>query len=125
MADLLSVNVACSNYRQVVDKCLVWANRNESHCLTFSAVHMVMEAHDKPGYRAKLNSLDMVNPDGMAVVWALRMLGNGNATRVFGPDATVRLLKSAARNGIPVGFYGGSEATLERLVAQVKNQFHG
>lgn len=125
MAYLLRVNVACSNYREVVDKCLAWANGNESHCLTFSAVHMVMEAHDKPEYRAKLNSLDMVNPDGMPVVWALRLLGNKTATRVYGPDATVRLLQSAARNGIPVGFYGGSEATIERLACQVRNHFPG
>ena len=125
MADLLNVNVACSNYRTVVDKCVAWANTSESHCLTFSAVHMLMEAHDKPEYRAKLNSLDMVNPDGMPVVWALRMLGNRGATRVYGPDATVRLLKSAARNGIPVGFYGGSEAALERLLDQVKRRYHG
>ena len=64
------LNVACSSYDQVVEKCVGWAEKRESHCLTFSAVHMVMEAHDKPEYRAKLNSLDMVNPDGMPVVSA-------------------------------------------------------
>src|ERR1700757_1675866 len=112
MANLLSVNVACSSYDQVVEKCVAGAPKQESHCLTFSAVHMVIEAHDKPDYRAKLNSLDMVNPDGMPVVWALRLLGSKSATRVYGPDATVSLLKAATKQGIPVGFYGGSETTL-------------
>ena len=125
MPNLLRVNVACSNYDQVVEKCVAWAEERESHCLTFSAVHMVMEAHDKPDYRATLNSLDMVNPDGMPVVWALRVLGHKGATRVYGPDATVCLLKAAARQGIPVGFYGGSEATLARLVEQVKKNYRG
>ena len=125
MPDLLNLNVACSSYDQVVEKCLAWAGKRESHCLTFSAVHMVMEAHDKPAYRAKLNSLDMVNPDGMPVVWALRMLGYKSATRVYGPDATVCLLTAAARERIPVGFYGGSEATLARLVEQVKKGYPG
>ena len=110
---------------QVVDNCVAWARKQESHCLTFSAVHMVMEAHDKPDYRAKLNTLDMVNPDGMPVVWALRLLGWKSATRVYGPDATVCLLKAAAKEGIPVGFYGGSEATVNRLVEQVNQQVSG
>jgi len=125
MPYLLRVNVSCSNYDQVVEKCVGWAKKDESHCLTFSAVHMVMEAHDKADYRAKLNTLDMVNPDGMPVVWALRMLGYKGATRVYGPDATVCLLKAAVREGIPVGFYGGSQATLARLVEQVKKEYPG
>jgi N-acetylglucosaminyldiphosphoundecaprenol N-acetyl-beta-D-mannosaminyltransferase len=125
MPDILSLHVACSNYQQVVNNCVAWARRQESHCLTFSAVHMVMEAHDKPEYRAKLNSLDMVNPDGMPVVWAMRMLGYRSATRVYGPDATVSLLKAAAHEGIPVGFYGGSNATLARLVEQVSATYPG
>ena len=125
MPNLLRLNVACSSYDQVVEKCLTWAHQKESHCLTFSAVHMVMEAHDKPDYRAKLNSLDMVNPDGMPVVWALRMLGYKSATRVYGPDATVCLLKVAAKEGIPVGFYGGSESTLRQLVEHVEKSYPG
>ena len=107
MPNLLRLNVACSSYDQVVEKCVTWARQKESHCLTFSAVHMVMEAHDKPEYRAKLNSLDMVNPDGMPVVWALRMLGYKSATRVYGPDATVWLLKAAAKRRHPGGVLRG------------------
>jgi N-acetylglucosaminyldiphosphoundecaprenol N-acetyl-beta-D-mannosaminyltransferase len=125
MPDLLRLQVACSTYDQVVENCVAWARKNQSHCLTFSAVHMVMEAHDKPDYCAKLNSLDMVNPDGMPVVWALRMLGYRGATRVYGPDATVCLLRAAAKEGIPVGFYGGTESTLQRLVEQVKQSYPG
>src|SRR3974390_2237255 len=125
MPDVLRLNVACSSYDQVVENCVAWARKRESHCLTFSAVHMVMEAHDKPDYRAKLNTLDMVNPDGMPVVWALRLLGSKSATRVYGPYATACLLKAAAKERIPVGFYGGSEATLNRLVEQVRQQYPG
>jgi N-acetylglucosaminyldiphosphoundecaprenol N-acetyl-beta-D-mannosaminyltransferase len=125
MPDILRLNVARSTYDEVVQKCVSWARKGESHCLTFAAVHMVMEAHDKPDYRAKLNSLDMVNPDGMPVVWALRVLGYKGATRVYGPDATVCLLKAAQKSGIPVAFYGGSETTLARLVEQVNKQYPG
>ncbi len=123
MPDVLRLNVARSSYDEVVKKCVEWARQKKSHSLTFAAVHMVMEAHDKPEYLAKLNSLDMVNPDGMPVVWALRMLGHKSATRVYGPDTTVCLLKAAQESGIPVGFYGGSESTLAKLVQRVKAEY--
>lgn len=125
MPNVLDVNVASSNYDDVVQKCVKWAYDGQSHCLTFAAVHMLMESHDKPDFRQKLNSLDMVNPDGMPVVWALRALGNRNASRVYGPDATVHLLRAAAERGIPVGFYGGSQATLDKLVSEVKANYPG
>ena len=67
----------------------------------------------------------MVNPDGMPLVWALRALGHSNARRVYGPDATEALLGAAQRSGIPIGFYGGSEATLTKLVAEVEGQYPG
>ena len=125
MPNLLKVNVARSSYDEVVEKCVDWAKDGKSHTVTFAAVHMIMESHDKPDFRAKLNSLDMVNPDGMPVVWALRVLGHKTATRVYGPDATVCLLKAAQKSGIPVGFYGGSETTLARLVSEVEKNYPG
>ena len=125
MPNVLNVNVARSNYSEVVDKCVAWAKAGEPHCVTFAAVHMVMEGHDKPDFRAKLNSFDMVNPDGMPVVWALKVLGHRDATRVYGPDATVHLLKAAQKQGIPVGFYGGSDSTLAKLVDQVEKNYPG
>jgi N-acetylglucosaminyldiphosphoundecaprenol N-acetyl-beta-D-mannosaminyltransferase len=44
---------------------------------------------------------------------------------VYGPDTTIALLKSAQELGIPVGFYGGDEATLAKLVSKVEKQFPG
>src|SRR4029079_474453 len=46
-----------------------------------------------------------------------------NASRVYGPDATVELLKAAASSDVPVGFYGADEATLSRLVEKVQRMY--
>jgi N-acetylglucosaminyldiphosphoundecaprenol N-acetyl-beta-D-mannosaminyltransferase len=123
MPEILRLNIACSSYDEVVRNCVAWAADGRSHGVTFAPVHVVMEAHDKPEYRAGLNSLDMVNPDGMPVVWALRLLGHKTASRVYGPDATVRLLEAAQQRQIPIGFYGGSETALRLLTQRVQQQF--
>ena len=53
---------------------------------------------------------------------ALKALGEKSATRVYGPDATAILLRAAEDSGVPVGFYGGSEATLAILLAEVRRR---
>jgi UDP-N-acetyl-D-mannosaminuronic acid transferase (WecB/TagA/CpsF family) len=47
----------------------------QSRAQIFANVHVVMEAVDDPAYLEALNGADMVNPDGMPLVWALRALG--------------------------------------------------
>lgn len=125
MPNILGVNIAHSSYDEVVKKCTAWAQAGESHAVFFAAVHMVMEGHDGLEYRRKLNAADMVNPDGMPVVWALRALGMRNANRVYGPDTTEALLRAAQESNIPVGFYGGSEETLALLLAKVEESYPG
>jgi len=116
---ILGVNVAVSNYDEVVQKTLLWARELRSRALFFAAVHMVMEAADNPAFLGRLNDADVVFPDGMPLVWALRALGQRRAQRVCGPDATAVVLAAAEKAGVPVGFYGGSQATLDSLVAVV------
>jgi N-acetylglucosaminyldiphosphoundecaprenol N-acetyl-beta-D-mannosaminyltransferase len=125
LPNILGVNVAVSNYGEVVQRCTAWAKAGESRSVFFATVHMLMEAHDAPAFRAKLNNADMVNSDGMPLVWGLRALGHREATRVYGPDATETLLDCAQQSEIPIGFYGGSEATLARLVERVKERYPG
>lgn len=117
---ILGVNVAVSSYEKVVQRCLAWAQARESRTLCFSTVHMIMEAVDDPAFLRRLNSIDIVNPDGMPLVWALGALGAKSAERVYGPDTTVLMLGAAEKAGIPVGFYGGSQAVLDRLIAKVR-----
>ncbi len=119
---ILGVNVAVSNYEKVVERCLAWAQARESRTLCFSTVHMIMEAVDDPEFLGRLNSIDIVNPDGMPLVWALGALGARSAQRVYGPDTTVLMLDAAENAAIPVGFYGGSQQVLDALAATVRGK---
>jgi len=104
----------------VARRSLLWAEQRQSRALFFAPVHMIMEAVDDPAFLARLNAADMVNPDGMPVVWALRALGEKRAQRVYGPDTTMAMLAAAENSGVPVGFYGGNQAVLDALLAVVR-----
>lgn len=125
MPSVLGVNVSASSYAEVVHKCTEWAHNGESRTVLFVSMHGIMEAHDNPVFRAAMNTADLANPDGMPVVWALRAFGASNASRVYGPDTTVALLKAAQESGIPIGFYGGDESTLAKLIFEVERQYPG
>jgi N-acetylglucosaminyldiphosphoundecaprenol N-acetyl-beta-D-mannosaminyltransferase len=81
---------------------------------------MMMEAADDPAFLLQLENAGTVFPDGMPLVWALRLLGEKRAQRVCGPDATAALLAAAEKAGISVGFYGGSQAALDSLLSAVR-----
>src|SRR5262249_16967665 len=84
------------------------------------AVHGVMTGVTDPAHGARLNSFDLVVPDGQPVRWALNLLyGAGLRDRVYGPTLTLRVLQRCAAKGLPVYLYGSTEATLDRLVADL------
>jgi len=100
-----------------------WAQKPESRYVCVANVHVVMEAYDSPDFREVINSADLVTPDGMPLVWTLRALGVRDQTRVYGPELTLWLLEAAAQEEIPVGFYGSSPGTIQRLVDVLKKRF--
>jgi N-acetylglucosaminyldiphosphoundecaprenol N-acetyl-beta-D-mannosaminyltransferase len=59
----------------------------------------------------------------MPLVWGLRALGYSDASRVYGPDLTPVVLRMAENRDIPVGFYGASQAVLDRLREVLNHQF--
>lgn len=117
---ILGVNVAVSNYDEVVRHSLAWAQERDSHALFFAAVHMIMEAVDDPAFLLQLNNAGTAFPDGMPLVWALRLLGEKRAQRVCGSDAMKALLAAAESAGVSAGFYGGSPAVLDALIGAVR-----
>ena len=82
-----------------------------------------MESWDSAEFRAVMNAADLVTPDGMPLVLALRLLGFRAATRVYGPDLTPIVLRMAEENGYPVGFYGASPEVIARLREVIHERF--
>jgi N-acetylglucosaminyldiphosphoundecaprenol N-acetyl-beta-D-mannosaminyltransferase len=70
-----------------------------------------------------INSADLVTPDGMPLVWLMRLRGAPRQERVYGPTLMLKVLEAAEKSGVPVGFLGGSPHTLDMLVSRMQNRF--
>lgn len=122
---ILEMKVSHTDYTHAAATILNWARQRESRYVCVASVNNIMEAYDSPTFLTIMNNADLVTPDGMPVVWAMRLLGNTKATRVYGPDLTEVLLDRAAAYNISVGFYGGAPHVLERLVGVVRQRHPG
>ena len=122
---ILGMRVDRTSYQHASSVVCKWACDRSSRYVCLATVTQVMEAHDSPEFLRAMNEADLVTPDGMPLVWGLRLQGCRGATRVYGPDLTSVLLSMAAANEIPVGFYGGSAETLGRLRAALVARFPG
>jgi len=120
---LLGMRVDATSYADAAARIVAWASEGASKAVAVATVNNVMEGHDDPSFRDVMNQADLVTPDGMPLVWGLRLLGVSSATRVYGPALTPVVLREAERAGLAVGFYGSSQQVLDRLLAVVHQRF--
>ncbi len=120
---ILGIGVDATTYEDATARILSWAEASESRTVCLGVVASIMEAQDSEEYRAALRDADLVTPDGMPLVWMLRVVGAKPASRVYGPDLTLAVLRAAEVAGISVGFYGSTEDVLARLVANLRRRF--
>jgi N-acetylglucosaminyldiphosphoundecaprenol N-acetyl-beta-D-mannosaminyltransferase len=122
---ILRTRVDATSYRHATGQVLDWAAAGESRYVCVATVNNLIEGCDDPGYNALMEAADLVTPDGMPLVWGLRLLGVPDASRVYGPDLTPLVCEEAARRVVPVGFYGGQADVLDDLAASLTTRYPG
>src|ERR1035438_9675118 len=100
--NILGTRVAPTSYHEATAVIAEWAARSLSRYVCVATVSQVMEGRDAPTFQAVMNEADLVTPDGMPLVWGLRLLGCKEATRVYGPDLTPIILERAVIDRLPV-----------------------
>lgn len=73
--------------------------------------------------RESVNSADIINADGVAVVWAAKFLGKPLKERVAGIDLMTELIENAARNNQKIYLFGAKENVVSKLVEIYSNKY--
>ena len=81
-------------------------------------VDKIVKASRDPALRQIINDCDLINADGMPVVWASRLLGKPLKERVTGVDLFESLMERSAEKGWRVFLLGAREEVVSR-VAQI------
>lgn len=122
--DLFRVKVSAAGYAKVVDAILQAARQRLPSVASFHAAHALVTASDDPALLTKVNTFQILAPDGQPVRWALNLLYRaGLRDRVYGPELMMRLCRRAAAEGVPVYFYGSSPRVIDGLCARFSAEY--
>ncbi|MEK7784929.1 MAG: WecB/TagA/CpsF family glycosyltransferase, partial [Chloroflexota bacterium] len=88
-------------------------------------VYTLMQGYKQVDVRKALNGADWVTPDGMPIVWALRLFGAQNVGRVYGPDLMLALSEISAQKGYAQFYLGGAPGVAEMLAEEMQSRFPG
>lgn len=101
-----------------------WAKSRLSKVVCIANVHMLIEGHRSQSFAQVLQqSADLVTPDGMPLVWMLRLMGAVEQNRVAGLDVLMSACKLAANEKVSVFFLGSQSTILNRIRTRLQQDF--
>ena len=121
--DVVGSDITALPLEKQIDTMVGWAQKRESRSVCVANVHMLMEAHWQPQFAEILAKADLVTPDGMPLVWMMRLMGVAQQDRVAGMDLFTGLCKSAQDKQISVFFVGSHREVLERIKVNLHRDF--
>lgn len=125
-AAVLGVPLALSDYDGVMAWMDAVVRARARGTLSAAAVNLVMAAQEDDQAREAVEAMTLVVPDGQPLVWALRLLGHRQATRVYGPDLMAHYCARSASTGVRMYLYGGrNPGALVQLTLELRRRCPG
>jgi N-acetylglucosaminyldiphosphoundecaprenol N-acetyl-beta-D-mannosaminyltransferase len=124
--NVAGVRVDAVDYEAAVDKIIRAAHDGQPLAVAAVSVHGVMVSVRDKTHRYRLNSLDLVVPDGQPVRWALNFVhGAQLRERVYGPQMMFEVCRRAAAEGVPIFILGSHEKLLGELRQRLTEKLPG
>ena len=102
-----------------------WSKEGGSKFICVANVHMLIEAHKNSEFCKVLHRADIVTPDGMPLVWMLRILGQYRQDRLPGLDILINICNGAAEDGVGVYFIGSTNQVLSLIRERLEKDLPG
>lgn len=102
-----------------------WISDKTNNYVCVTPAHALMECHRDNQIRNVYNHAGLVTPDGMAVVWILKLLKHRDVGRVYGPDLMNELCRISLQTGYKHFFYGNTGAVLSDLKEKLEEKYPG
>lgn len=120
---LIGTSITALDFDAQIDLIIQWAQGRVSKSVCVANVHMLVEAHRNSAFAKVMERADLVTPDGMPLVWMLRMFGNAKQNRVAGLDIMLSLCDRAVEEDLSIFLLGSEPDILERMKMRFKLEF--
>lgn len=85
--------------------------------------HSFCVAENDMVFKQALMDSELLIPDGIGIVMAIRILNNIKTTRITGADMHLHLLEQANKNRLKVFYLGSSKATLKKIEKRISVEY--
>lgn len=116
---VLGTRLDVLTYSQVLDRMIAMADSGKVGAVAAANTHLIGEAVSDRSFAEVLRSFEILVPDGMPLVWALRMDGHEIPDRVYGPYLMQRALTDTPGE-MKHYFFGGTVECLARLESRAR-----
>jgi N-acetylglucosaminyldiphosphoundecaprenol N-acetyl-beta-D-mannosaminyltransferase len=111
---------------QALDTIRSWIeDQGEPQYVCVTPAHGVMESQRDPELKEILNQSGLTTPDGMSIVWILKLSGQSHVSRVYGPDLALAVFERGIGYGWRHYFYGGAPDVPGMLAEKMQEKFPG
>jgi len=117
---LINFKISICSYTNFINEISHNGSQNISTYVCIANVHMFIEAYRDVNFLNVIDNADIVTPDGMPLVNALRFLKGIIQDRVAGMDLLPDLLAIAEKENIKTFFYGGTEEMLSKTATYLQ-----
>ena len=122
---ILGVNINLTNLDNTLNKCSQFIGEKDKAYICLAPAHSVMDCYYDEEVRLSFNNSSLTVPDGMGVVWILKLKGNQSVGRVYGPDLLLNLCEMSIQAGWKHYFYGSTKRILHDLEMNLVKKFPG
>jgi len=120
---VISINLNTGTYQSFVDRVLALAQSNYSSYVCVANVHMTIEAYLDKNFASIVNAANLITPDGMPLVKALRWLYNIKQDRVAGMDLLPNLFLEIEKMSLGIFIYGSTNDVLIKTDKYLQDKF--
>jgi len=121
--NVLGTEVSAVDMAMVLDSIAASiAARNPEYICVVPA-HTVMDCRADPALRRIVNASRLATPDGMSIVWLLKLLGYRGVERVYGPDLLLETCRYGLSRDWGHFFYGGKAGVADALAIRLADQY--
>ena len=116
-ANVLGTGVSAIGLKDATRAIQQWISSRECVYVTVAPAHAIMDAYQDEQVRRIMNASGLTTPDGMAIVWLLKLRGYSIVSRVYGPDLMLETCRAGLGHEYRRFLYGGAEAVANTLAA--------
>ena len=120
---ILSTRVRPMRVDEAVRLVCQWATGRVARAVCAGNVHMLMEAHNNPGFAGTLAAADLIVCDGRPLVWAARLQGFRDAHQCRGLDLMMAVCELARSDGLSIGLYGAEPSVSDEVRRRLQMRY--